>query len=1144
MSEVRSLPVLLPALLSVLVGVAPAAVAAEVCVLPDPGRLLLLKSITVTGQSSVPVRAVMPPGTDALVEAVPSSVDVRLEGPPEGGGLRPAADSPIRRWGARRLLIAGGSNGAVDLQVMGKERQGHGTVRIAIAPISIWRDSPWCIAAFRSMAAGGAHYARAEGTPGSEGPAPGVDVAAEYRAAAVDYDAAAEALADRAEDRLFAQALLAAAATRYQDLSAWREAADGAAHAHEVFARIGDSYAAARAGAVVAGAGMELALADRSHKSAGSAEASERKLESVREQFRELAAFHAARGEFFEEALALNQAGLTDYYAGRYRRGMRSYQEALPIYVRLHEYPRESQVLQNIALMEDELGRFPESKRDYVRALKVLGADPNSSLPGEILNNLALVEYDSGDLDSALEHYAEALTILQRLQVPLEAARSVHGLGIVYFAAGDREQALDYLQRALKLRNAEQDLRGYIATLRAMASVLSDLGRNAEAVPLRREALSVAVAPSVRVRIEARLAHDLETLGETTQAKAQAAQAVTESAAAPGVHQALALAARAELELHDAELVAARGDVDRALKLLDNGEAASQQFEALVLAARIARAEGLNRDAAAYLDEALRLAEHIRLESANPELRAGVWQQLRPAFDLKIDLLAVAGTEPGGPAGIPKPDPGLEMLATAEMYRARSLSDYWRHRGVGGGAQDAAAARQKALYEAIADRRFELEARIDRSGEDDPRTRALRADLAALRREADTLHRTTATADAETAQAMLRALRRVAAIVPPDAAVIEYWLGSTRARAWVMTAQGVRMADLGSSDSIDKSARALHAALRNFASAPTEDRIRLVNELSRQVLGPLPEIVRYRSLIVVPDGALHYVPFSVLAAGPSGKTETLVSEHVVAIAPSAAAALWKVPAVSAERILIVDDPVYSSSDPRLPTAAAGEDSAKAIADVRPALLLQGTSLQRLPATAIEAAAVTRLFPRAEVDQLAGLSASRDGLLALDLSRYRIIHIAAHAVTDTQAPLLSALVLSLRSARGTSVPGEVFAGELALQRLDAELVVLSACDTALGRELTGEGLLGLRYAVHAAGARSVLASLWPATDRVTTELMTAFYTQEMNEAEPPARALALAMREIRSKFPDPALWGAFEISAAGPDAIFGATRRQH
>jgi tetratricopeptide (TPR) repeat protein len=468
-----------------------------------------------------------------------------------------------------------------------------------------------------------------------------------------------------------------------------------------------------------AAAEMELALATPSES---------RRLEDIRQTFLELARFHEHRRERFDQALALNNSGLADYYAGHVDSAIETYRGVLPIYTRLGEKSREAVARQNIAVTEFDLGRFSAAKRDFARALSFM-SEPTSSLRGQILNNEALAEMASGDLDAALEHHGAALTILTSLQLDREEARALHGIGTVYYAAGDKTQALEYFSRALALRDAARDPRGRMASLRAKASVLSDSNRHAEALAAREEALALAVAPSTRVRIETQLAKDLESVGRVAEARSMADRAVQEVDSGNSA-RALALLTRAELKYDAGELSDAESDADDALELLKVTETPGDQFRGWLLVAQIAQARHDDGRARQFVDRALELAEDIRVQSANPELRAGVWQSLKPAFDLKIELSAQDGS--AGPA--------LQTLATAETSRARSLADYQRLHETATREGGTSSRRLDELYREIADRRFELETRRDRAGDQDSRARAIQADIAALLREIDSQH--------------------------------------------------------------------------------------------------------------------------------------------------------------------------------------------------------------------------------------------------------------------------------------------------------------------------------------------------------------------------------------------------------------------
>ncbi len=188
-------------------------------------------------------------------------------------------------------------------------------------------------------------------------------------------------------------------------------------------------------------------------------------------------------------------------------------------------------------------------------------------------------------------------------------------------------------------------------------------------------------------------------------------------------------------------------------------------------------------------------------------------------------------------------------------------------------------------------------------------------------------------------------------------------------------------------------------------------------------------------------------------------------------------------------------------------------------------------LQRLPGTAAEGRAISALLPPGSVDVLDGLDATRGNFLAASLERYRLIHVAAHGLVDTQIPQLSSLMLSTRDRQGRPIDGRVMAADFMTMRLSADVVVLSACDTALGKNIVGEGLVGLRYVILARGAHAVVASLWAVPDQIGARLMTSSSTKSMiRDHVQPSHALCSAMRELlAAQVVDPALWAAFDVT---------------
>lgn len=382
--------------------------------------------------------------------------------------------------------------------------------------------------------------------------------------------------------------------------------------------------------------------------------------------------------------------------------------------------------------------------------------------------------------------------------------------------------------------------------------------------------------------------------------------------------------------------------------------------------------------------------------------------------------------------------------------------------------------------------------------------------------------------------------------IPTDTAIVEYWLGATNATAWVATRDRLTMVNLGASANITDAARAFHDSLRASGTTPASTRLKDSARLYASVIQPLERyIARYHTLIFAPDGALHYIPFAALRATGPARARFLVENHDIAITPSARILLNRpadaaVPAPRADRLLLVADPVYTADDDRLRSTDASRTIDSNDADIRSMVFRSsyGASLPRLSNTAQEVAAIAAFFAPGHVDRLEGFTATKDRFLAAPLDHYRVIHVASHAMSDAKIIGLSALALSAFDPAGKKIDNLLFAADFSTLHLNADLVVLSAYDTVLGRDVTGEGLMGLRYVALARGADAVVASLWEVPDKTTTELMTAFYRSFLRDHRSVTAALSEAMRTmLRGSNDDPSGWGSFT-------AAIGSLALQH
>src|SRR6185437_10645673 len=427
------------------------------------------------------------------------------------------------------------------------------------------------------------------------------------------------------------------------------------------------------------------------------------------------------------------------------------------------------------------------------------------------------------------------------------------------------------------------------ATLRAVGNILRDQGRPEEALRRHHEALEGAVNAHTIARIRVQIAQDLDQLGRPEEAQQQL-QAVlgSDNGARSEAERAHALRERSHAYLLQHNPAAAESDLVAARQIFRKYELAADEFETWVDLAALQRQDGAVDRASRSIDAALALAEDVRAESANPELRATLMQPLRRAFDLRIAMLADRAAQR---QDLPSADEAArEALETAEQARMRALEDFSNLDLSAAGVSPQLAQERQALYKQLAALRFQVESLLDHAGSDDARVRTLRSEIALVRQRVDQL-------DAEAGAASVvrrsdtRSSRRAVTFdrgaLPNDTAVIEYWLGADAALVWVLTRDRIAMVRLGTGADIREAAREFHMSMRNLGSVPAAVRLEAGERLYRLVLQPVEDLIAdRRTLIFVPDGALHYAPFAALRVSRGTSASFLVQAHDVAVTSS------------------------------------------------------------------------------------------------------------------------------------------------------------------------------------------------------------------------------------------------------------------
>lgn len=383
-------------------------------------------------------------------------------------------------------------------------------------------------------------------------------------------------------------------------------------------------------------------------------------------------------------------------------------------------------------------------------------------------------------------------------------------------------------------------------------------------------------------------------------------------------------------------------------------------------------------------------------------------------------------------------------------------------------------------------------------------------------------------------------------ILDNDSVLLEYSLGEERSYLFVVSKTDIQSYELSKRSDIEDSARNFY----NFLTVPSL-RVRSTKaakagqELSQMLLGAAANRIANKRLLIVADGILQYIPFSALPSptlnpDKQALSDSLISQHEIVMLPSASvfAALRKNKPSDlspSKTLLIFADPVFGYADDRMVSKSSQPQSTKKqlpLADGSQPLLDEIRVEQlypRLPSTQIEADQISSLLPATNVTQLTGSAASRQAAIDPAVVQYRIIHFATHGTLDTKFPERSGMVLSLLNESGDLQQRSLLSTpDVFNLKLSADLVVLSGCRTGLGKEINGEGLIGLTGGFMYAGAKSVVVSLWSVDDAATAELMKLFYKGMLQDKLPASQALRKAQLEIRKdpRWQNPFYWAGF------------------
>ena len=881
---------------------------------------------------------------------------------------------------------------------------------------------------------------------------------------------------------------------------------------------------------------LRIATAEDRHRVAGEAlfrEAEQPRdgtLEAKRksiEKYHEALDLYRRAGDNSKEAATLNSIGEVYRSLGETQKALEKYNGALPLWRAAGDRIGEAAALSGIGSVYLSLGETQKALEKYNEALPLRQAAGDRSGEAVTLNNIGMVYQSLGEMQKALEKFNEALPIFQAVGDRNGEAVTLNNTGIVYLSLGETRKALEKYNEVLPLRRAAGNRSGEAVTLNNIGMVYRSLGETQKALEKYNDALPISRAIDDR-EIEAKILHS-----------------------AGAAHWSLGEAQKA-LEKYNDALFIRRAIGDR------NGEATT-----LLGMARVDLQRGNLTKARQTIEQAVGMIEVLRTNPNSQELRASYFASRQDFYQSYIDILMQMHKQ--------NPDAAFDAvaLAVSERARARSLLEL---------LTEARADIRQGVDSALLERERSLRQRLNAKAA--AQINLLNRKHTPAQANAIAKEITSITTEYEELRAQIRAKSpRYAALtqpqplnlseiqqqaLDPDTLLLEYSLGDNASYLFVVSQTTITCHQLPKRSEIEAATRRVRELLTAPQPRPGEtapERQARIKEarvnygpqaaaLSRMLLGPAASQLGAKRLLIVADGALQYLPFGALPApelekdrdketGGQGDKGTgkvrnpLIVEHEIVHLPSASALVVLRRELAGRQqapkaVAVLADPVFSADDTRVKPGYKAQAGGEAPSDLTRAIGDTRGELRRLLMTRDEAETILSVTPRNGGFAALDFRANRATATGDELSDYRIVHFATHGLLNSEHPELSGLVLSLVDEQGRPQDGFLRMHEIFNLRLPAELVVLSACQTGLGKKLDGEGLVGLTRGFMYAGAARVVASLWEVNDVATAELMKRFYRRMLQEGMRPAAALRAAQIEMWKKpqWQSPFYWGGF------------------
>lgn len=848
-------------------------------------------------------------------------------------------------------------------------------------------------------------------------------------------------------------------------------------------------------------------------------------------------------------AFAFYAAGEISYFRNDSRKATEHYRHALEINQRIGDQRSLARTLISIGWVDFGMLNFDQALANFEHACTAAGSAGDRKGQAMALKGIGTVHNAVNNKQSALKFYFSALDLFPDGLDASEKATIHNGIASVFEHFGNQEGAIASRETALALFEQDSYVFGQYVTLGSLGLHYLAVGNLDKA----ENALNRSLAMAAKGEDRSQLGITLQGIAKLHQRKGNHAGAIAAlQDSLKYLHAPIDRRPRSVSYVLLGRVFLDAGQVMEATTAFENASKLNAIVKDRFLDAEIlyqlGNAElksGNHAAAEMYFKESVRLTETLSSDSANAQLRRSLISSEFERYHSYIALLMTSSKTDH--------DSNLLALKTLEKGRARAILEtlVLANANVAADADPELLAKESALRNRLghaSDRLVDLESMDSKSEE----TERLQSEVNSLVAQLEELR-----AELKQSSPVYTAIKNPpdfdlaefqGSVLDDDSILLEYFLGDEQSYLWMVGRSEFEVFDLPArkviEDHVDKLRNLLESRKRTQGESIDAARRRVVEadssyttvarDLSDILLGPVSERIRGKRIIIVPDGKLNNLAISSLPRPLTSSDDPILLTNEVVYQPSAQtlSLLKKFRAGTDELrtrdLLVFSDPVFSRADSRLAGSQPGRPTSESAAlNLRFAESLE--SLHRLPASGQEAKSIAGIVGPGRTDTFTGFDATRERLLSSRLEEYRIIHLATHALLDQERPELSAVIFSGFDENGQKIDQAVRLQDIYAMKLNADLVVLSACQTAAGKEIKGEGVMGLNSAFLQAGAHSVVASLWQVDDNATNLLMKEFYRGMAN-----GLSVSAALREAQlalyrdPQFRSPFFWAAFTL----------------